>query len=229
MRAIPVYISWTSWIRFLDQFGGHSPLSLTTELITGMSVSAASQVMQAVRFLSLVDSDGRPSPELRLLIETPENRPVVMQQIVRVAYAEAFSADGSLDMSRFETVIAGLNLSPATAQKAINYLSRAASFSNITVRNQGNSSPVMEAEDTNSPVGGHRFRVTLRTGGHVEVEAKFNLFRITPDERKLIFGIVDLARNYEESRRALIEQEIEFGEDDQRVVETRGALDDVPF
>src|SRR5437870_1522406 len=134
MQNAPPYVSWTSFLRTLDGFGGVTPERLDSTSLPGLSVSLASQMMQAFRFLGLIRPGGESTLELKLLAEHPESRAAVLPKVFRQSYPEVFGQGvGPLSEKALERVMARTGMSPATQRKAVTFVLNAASYMSLPV------------------------------------------------------------------------------------------------
>src|ERR1017187_8510274 len=120
MRKLPAYISWGAFLRTLDLLAPRVPDRLETISFGNVSASAASQMMQAFRFLGLVTSGGEASPELKLMVEHPDSRAAVLSKVLRQSYPELFSASATLLSGKaIGEFMSRTGLKPATQRKAV--------------------------------------------------------------------------------------------------------------
>jgi len=91
MQALPPYVSWISFLPTLDGFAGLASERLDSASIPGLSVSSATRMMQAFRFLGLAKPEGDTTPELKMLGEHPESRATILLRVFRQSYPELFA------------------------------------------------------------------------------------------------------------------------------------------
>ena len=94
----PPYVSYKTFGSFMENLQQHLPTRIDRSYWGDMfSGSTGTQLMSAMRFLNLVDVNGRPTPHLKVLAPaTGEHRAALMRQVANDAYA--FVLKGNLDL-----------------------------------------------------------------------------------------------------------------------------------
>lgn len=101
-KRIPApYISWKTFISFITSIHGKVPAQIDPSILRNMSGTARSQLLSALKFLELVDTDGITMDSLKKLadVHNGEQWKPTLAQFLRHAYAK---------------VIGDLNLESAT-------------------------------------------------------------------------------------------------------------------
>jgi hypothetical protein len=72
------------------------PSRIDRSVLTNFSGAVVTQVMTALKFLGLIDGDGRPTASLKILVETIDDEntwPTQLAEVIRGAYAPLFTID----------------------------------------------------------------------------------------------------------------------------------------
>jgi len=96
-KRLPPYISYRTFRNFLDGLQQNMPARIDRSYWGDtLSGSTGTQLMAALRFLGLIDANGRPSTRLKPLASaTGEQRAALLREIVTEAFS--FVLQGSLD------------------------------------------------------------------------------------------------------------------------------------
>ncbi len=65
----PPYISWKTFVSFIEHNKGRVPMKIDTSILKNMSGTARSQLLSALRFLNLIDQDGTRQETLKHLTD----------------------------------------------------------------------------------------------------------------------------------------------------------------
>jgi hypothetical protein len=95
----PAYVPWRTFMNFINSLRESSlPSQINRSVMGTLSYSAQAQLLAAMRFLNLIDTDGNPQTTLSQLVEADEaSQPQIIEKILRNRYAFVF--DG-LDLMR---------------------------------------------------------------------------------------------------------------------------------
>ncbi len=232
MQTLPPYVSWSSFVRTLDMLGGLVLDQLDFSSIPGLSVSLASQMAQAFRFLGLVKPDGSPTQELRMLANSPESRPAVLAKVFRQSYPEFFGqVIRPLSEKALEELMARTGLSPATQRKAVTFALNAASYMDIRVdlNTLKVATPatgvVQESQSVTGPTR-NSLTVPLASGGSVGITVDVDVMQLDSTDREFVFGLIDKVRAYQGDRQRQKMRDLDLREDEQVIL--RGD-EEVPF
>jgi hypothetical protein len=187
---VPVYLTWRSWLEFLDSFGRVSPRN-SADLFVGLSPSLTSQIRQALKFLGLLAPGDQVHPTLRHLIESPELRPAAMFSIIKRSYECAFSED-TIVLAKLEDCFRSSEISLATRRKATAFARHAAQFSGIAIRSE-DAEPAVRVLPDQPP---HYRKVWLRSGGFLEFSGSFNYFTASAPDRTIVDKILKELDDY---------------------------------
>ncbi len=92
----PPYTSYRTFRTFIDDLREHGvPSRIDRSVLTRFSGVVGSQLMHALRFLGLIEDDGRPTPRLRELVDAhgAAHWPETLLALLRDEYAPIFAID----------------------------------------------------------------------------------------------------------------------------------------
>lgn len=134
----PPYTSYRTFKTFVhDLSAGGAPSRIDRSLLTRFSGVVGSQLLHALRFLDLVEDDGRPTQALRALIEAEGGAhwPDVLAELLRRAYAPMFAIDlETATPSHFlETFRKAFPAADAVVQKCVTFFLYAANDAGLKI------------------------------------------------------------------------------------------------
>src|ERR1035437_9580386 len=123
------YVPFRTFFSAIEGLGKATPHRIDRSLWPSYSGGVTSQLISAFRFFDLIDEAGKPQPQLALLVEQPEQRKKVLQELMKRAYADVVSI-GLLKASpkQLDDAIGAYGLSGATQRKAVSFFLQAAKF-----------------------------------------------------------------------------------------------------
>jgi hypothetical protein len=138
-RRLPPYISYRTFENFVGRLQQQLPSRIDRsywgETLSG---STGTQLMAALRFLNLVDANGKPTDELKLVASAKgQDRPTALREITFEAYS--FVLQSSLDLqnatySQLEEVFHdNFQLTPDVCRKCIKFFISLASSAGTTL------------------------------------------------------------------------------------------------
>jgi hypothetical protein len=104
----PPYVSYKTFEHFLSRLEQQLPVFIDRSYWGTMySGSAGMQLMSAMRFLNLIDSNAKPMPRLKLLVSgiTGEHRTVALRQTAEEAYAFVFKGISDLQNASYADLV----------------------------------------------------------------------------------------------------------------------------
>ena len=229
MQALPPYISWSAFLRTLDSFGGLVPEVVDLASVTGLSVSLASQMTQAFRFLGLITPAGQPTADLRLIVEHPEARASIFPKLFRQSYPDLFVHHaGPLSQAAVQELMAHTRLSPPTQRKAVTFLLNAAEYLKLPIerRPQGAAELAPDVVQEAAAARRNTLRIDLVSGGSIAISIDIDLLRLDRADRAFVCDLIDKARSYRRDRKSERSPDEEPHTDSQIVL--RGD-EEVPF
>lgn len=134
-KGAAVYVGWTTFKNALDQLAQALPNRIDRTCFPGQAGGVQSQLLAALKFLDLIDDDGKPTRSLQALADADSEaaRKEQFKKILENQYSELFALDltkttpGELS----ETIAAAYNVSGDTRAKAIRFFVSAATWLNI--------------------------------------------------------------------------------------------------
>jgi hypothetical protein len=96
-KRLPPYVSYRTFLNFIERLEGEMPARIDRSYWSDrLAGSTGTQLMGALRFLSLIDADGVPTSQLRQLVPAKgEKRAELLRQIATESYS--FILGGSFD------------------------------------------------------------------------------------------------------------------------------------
>ena len=99
-KTTPAYLSWKTFTNFSDGLKGTIPAVIDRAVMHNKSGTAQSQLLSALRFLKLVDSQNRTQELYRKYINSQgEEQKKVLQTILKGAYPFLFDGSDGFDLS----------------------------------------------------------------------------------------------------------------------------------
>jgi hypothetical protein len=123
LQRTPPYVAHKTLINFVNGLSGGVPAQIDKSIMRSLSGATQSQLIAALRYLDLIESNGKPRDVLLKLIDAEGvERQKVFREVVTSSYAFVFS--NSLDLERatkrqIEDLFAGQKLSGETRRKAL--------------------------------------------------------------------------------------------------------------
>jgi hypothetical protein len=101
-KPAPAYIPWRTFGNFIKSLREtRMPTQVNRSLMNNLSYSTQAQLLAALRFLELIDSQGSPLPILSRIVDASEtDESAIIKELVERRYAFVFS---SLDLERVTT------------------------------------------------------------------------------------------------------------------------------
>lgn len=190
------------------------PGRIDNTYLVGMAGGTQSQVKHAFKSLGLVDEAGNSTPDLELLVTDESRRPAALREILSQRYPELTDLPGDATRGHLDETLGSLGLSGATLRKAATFYLHAAKYAELPLsphleRSAGSASTKRRRASSrrrpSAPIqppaggGGDTHRISLRSGGAVELMVSVNLFTLNPTDREFVLRLVDALRQYEEA------------------------------
>ncbi len=133
----PPYVSWKTFINFLDWLGEVGVPSRFDRSFWGQKLSGAygSQVILALRYFELLDAKNRPHPDLEVLATEPDKRKEALRGLITQKYSDVLK-DIDLERATAGELIERFRrypISGETFNKALNFFVHAAQYADIPV------------------------------------------------------------------------------------------------
>ena len=133
-KGAAVYVGWGTFKNAIDQLAQGLPNRIDRTCFPGLAGGVQSQLLAALKFLDLIDDDGKPTAALRSLAAADEDgRKEHFKKMLQQHYADLFALDltkttpGELS----ETMGKSYNVSGDTKTKAIRFFLAAATWVGI--------------------------------------------------------------------------------------------------
>jgi hypothetical protein len=215
-----VYVGWMTFKNAIEGLAQGVPNVIDRTAFPGQSGGVQSQLLAGLKFLGLTDDDGVPTLDLhRLAVEDEAARKEVLGEILRKRYADLFALDLQKATSGQLSDVMGRSYSVSgdTKNKALRFFLAAAKYAGVpmsrflndakTPRPRTTSAPPRVRNGTKSPAptstkadatsGGTSRTITLLSGGCLTISVSVNLFDLSGDDRKFVFGLIDSLAEYQ--------------------------------
>src|SRR5258708_3411612 len=136
---LPAYVSYSFFIKFINGLREtHLPLQIDKSLMRTASGSQQSSMLASLRFLRLIDEDGKPTELMKQLVEASDQaRPPLLKKMVESSYTFLFGSDQfPLDKASGQQVVEKFRdqeLTGSTVSKAIAFFLAIAKAADIKV------------------------------------------------------------------------------------------------
>lgn len=222
-KRVAPYLPFITFLSSFDVFSQGVPPKLDRTLWRSQSGLLQGQIMNAYRFLYLVDDDDAATEYLSTMATTPEKRPETLKDLIEAQYVDVLSDHDLTKMTlkmledSFEKYF---SVSGATKQKAIAFFLKAAKFADMPLssflqsqlrntsarkkrgpksRENGDDSPrpdIVPAPNP-APAGAISHSVRLMSGGTLTVMITANPFGMPTEDRTFVFSLIDKVQEYE--------------------------------
>jgi hypothetical protein len=203
MPVTPPYLPFSRFLESLDSVALSMPPRLDHGAWRAKSPYTASVLTSAYRFLHLTDAEGRPTKLFQRLATDPASRSETMRDILRGAYGDVLtmimSAGTEADV---EHAFERFRLRGATYRKALSFLVQACRYADLRLPDMlTGKTRVSHAKTVRRPIEGATemasISVTLRSGGEITLNGRFNPFALSAEDRRFVFKLIDELHAYE--------------------------------
>jgi hypothetical protein len=207
------YVPFTTFLAAIDSLEHYIPHQIDTSVWPTYSGAIQSQLLGAFRFLGLIDNSGKPTLDLKMLVQDKTNRKVTMRKILESRYARLVSLGlTKVSPKQFDEAVRGYGMTGETHKKVISFFLQAAKYSELPLsplllRKVRFSSPRRHRrgdpgrQELATPSGEVLQRtsktIKLRSGGAVTVSVEGSVLEIGTEDRDLVFALIDKLREYE--------------------------------
>lgn len=132
--APPAYVPWRTFLTAIETLEQGLPPRIDKSVFPTFAGSTQTEVLQAFKFLGLIDADSQTTPALSRLVEDKEQRPDAVRDIVLSSYRVVFDQDPTrMTPAQLDAIFRELGVSGATLLKATRFFLKAADFAGISV------------------------------------------------------------------------------------------------
>ena len=227
-QRVPPYLPFKTFLSSLDALSHGVPPKIDRMLWRSQSGVTQGLIMNAYRFLGLVEDDDSANEWLERLV-SPNQRGKELKSLLEYQYEPILSKHDLTKMTlkmledEFEK---SFSVSGGTKQKAITFFLKAAKFADMPLspylssllratrkkrgprqRVNGDSGIAEQVHAPFAPVHtpeASTHSVRLISGGRLTVSITANPFKMPQDDRQFVFAIVDQLQKYEEDHADLI-------------------------
>ena len=195
------------------------PHQIDTSVWPTYSGAIRSQLLGSLKFLGLIDDNGKPTPSLKSLVEDKANRKANLRKIIESSYPKVVGA-GLLKMTpkSFDDLMREYGMGGSTHQKVTSFFLQAAKYAELPMspllgkktrsaarkRKAGgeetNGNRVEQSSSQELAAGiasGTSKTVTLKSGGQLTLILSVNVFDLNSTDRGFVFGMIDKLQDYE--------------------------------
>jgi len=147
---IPAYISYKTFCNFISGLRESGvPAQIDKSMMSAMSGSAQSAMLGSLEFLKLIDSKGKPAPELQQLVDSSDNdRGPLLRTVLEGSYHFLFL--GTIDLKRattkqVEEAFRSQGISGSTIVKCIAFFLAAAKDAGIQISSHVKTPPLIRS------------------------------------------------------------------------------------
>jgi hypothetical protein len=226
-KRVPPYLPFKTFLGSLDALSHGVPPKIDRMLWRSQSGVTQGLIMNAYRFLGLVEDDDSANEYLERLVGSG-TRGKEMRATIEVQYDDILSKHDLTKMTlkmledEFEKIF---SVSGGTKQKAITFFLKAAKFADMPLSpylssllratrkkrgsRQRQENGTMEQihvpfAPVQSPEAASRHSVRLISGGRLTVSITANPFKMPQEDRQFVFSIIDQLQKYEADHEDLI-------------------------
>lgn len=227
-KKAAVYLPWATFQNtIMNGFAQGLPNVIDKSLFPGQSGAVQGQIMAGLKFLGLIEENGKPTKTLHSLMDAdPDGRKQVIARVIKERYAEVFAIgiEKATMQQLSDTMAAKYSVSGDTREKAVRFFLAACKFAGITVsphlakgttlrkRPSGPRRPRVEQQPTPTPqtqppppsvplAGGApgvtSQTITLTNGGKVTLSVSVDVIKLRGEDRDFVFELIDKLDDYE--------------------------------
>jgi hypothetical protein len=215
-QTVP-YVAFKTFSSTLDLLASFFPDKIDTSIWQSFSGGVRSQLLNTYRFLGLIDEDGTPKPDLRKLAEDKHGRPALLREILRRSYVDLMKLDLSkATPNSFDAEMRKYGQDGDTHRKAQAFFLLAAKYAGVPLSplllkrgsftsTKGKRRPEGKAENTGAnpaasvnpavPTNSRPFQ--LPGGTVITISTDRDAMRMSSEDRKIVFGLLDQMEQYE--------------------------------
>lgn len=217
------YVPWKTFKSAIDGFAEVLPNRIDRSAFPTLSGAVQNQLFACLKFLLLVDSNDKPTDQLKALASAKEGeRKMVLGSIIRDRYADLFALDlmKTTPNELAETMGASYSVQGDTRKKAVRFFLSALAYLEIpyspllTKQERAKSNGTSPArtrrvqkpsrpKPPRTPVGQsadpspeNQKTVQLRSGGSVTLAVNFDPFTVSDSDQKFVMGLIQQFREY---------------------------------
>lgn len=212
-----VYVAFATFRNALDQLSQGIPNRIDRSVFPGQSGGVQAQLLAGMRFLGLIDDDGKPQPRLsKIAVPDERSRKRELRVILEDCYADLFALDleKTTPAELGEKMGASYGVSGDTRQKAVRFFLSAAEYADIALsplfgkkkagrgptstprRRRAARSRTPARDNAQPPSEGTTKTVRLKSGGELTLSASIDLFSLTAEDRTFVFELIDRLDSY---------------------------------
>jgi len=219
-----VYVGFSTFKTAVEQLAVLLPNRIDRSAFPGFAGGVQSQLLTGMRFLGLINGDGKPTQAMHALaVKDEEARKSALAALLRERYANLFSLDltKATPQELAEEMARSYAVGGDTKERAIRFFLSAVSYVGIPIspllaRVKGPSGPGGPRKRRPQPRGsrlidstpepppptppsteGESVSITLKSGGTLTLAASARFFELERGDRNFVFELLDKLKEYE--------------------------------
>ncbi len=223
----PPYVPWTTFKGFIERLEPPNivPTQIDSTIVKTYAGSVQRLLLQSLRWLELIEPDGKVRDELKDLVNRKAERPQLIRQILERRYPWALSLDGNSTELQLNTAFGeNTGVEGDTRRKAISFFLAAADYAKVShsplwkkprgrpagavstagrksaVRRTKSSEGKATTKTSDPPLSGDEITVKLQAGGSVTLKVAVSHVALSRNkkDRAFVQGLMDALTGYEE-------------------------------
>ncbi|HZR58524.1 MAG TPA: DUF5343 domain-containing protein [Terriglobales bacterium] len=221
-KATPAaYLPFRTFLGAIEALQHGIPKRIDRTIWRSQSGIVQGQIMMALRFFGLVNSEDEPTPALHRFVDSPEKRAENMCALIHHSYRDLIEHDlTKMSPRMLETAMEQYSVSGETKRKAVTFFLQAAKFADLPmhpllssqVRNTSGTrrrrskvreigvqvEDQMPAMEDSVSVQQQRniTKVDLKSGGKLTLIINVDLISLSSEDRTFVFGMIDKFKEY---------------------------------
>lgn len=219
-KNVPPYLPYKTLLSSLENLGQGIPPKLDRSIWKNQPGTVQSQILSAYKFLGLMTDTTGPTDSLRELVLHRATPTTTLKKIIEDKYSPILSHDlatMTITMLNAEFEKA-FGVDGETKKKCVRFFLQAVKANGFTLskflldqtrvssgprkkrgpklQSESPGDEFEEAEDI-TPTQGTQKIITLKSGGKLSISLSVDLFALSSEDRKFVFGLIDSLQEYE--------------------------------
>ncbi|HEY5178112.1 MAG TPA: DUF5343 domain-containing protein [Terriglobales bacterium] len=220
-KATPApYLPFRTFLSSIEALEHGVPKEIDRTIWRSQSGMVQSQILMALRFFNLVDDEDQPTDLLHEVVDSKDDRPVVVGKLLTIAYADLLVHDLTKTTPKMlEDAMEQYSVTGETKRKAVAFFLKAAKYAGFPmhpllssqVRNTGprkkrankrsldSTITVIPNGSESGVVARNTKSIRLSSGGTITLSLSYDPFALSAEDRKFVFELVDSLKAYADS------------------------------
>lgn len=227
------YVPFKTFLSALETLEHGLPHVIDRTVWPSSSGVIQSQTLGAFRFLGLIDSEGRPTPDLEKLVGDKDNRKAQLRRILERSYASLVKLDlTKMSAGSFDAAMREFGMTGDTHRKASSFFLQAARYAELPlstyilkqtrnvsgVRRRRGPTPTAQPKgqsvgdikgvaDNGRGLSGPTKTIKLDNEITLSLGTSSDTFQMTTQDRQFVLHLLEEMENYEGERASQVEEE----------------------